>query len=121
MFSWVWSPTLRPPTQMLQRSTNITFLFKASFSGRHNATSPCRRITTTQRLSCTVVRAAFSLNRPICLYKISALIINKKSQSNLGKAASQPSRQRITTPQSPHWLQWHAPHLPPKLLLFLSY
>jgi len=28
-----------------------------------------------------------------------------------------PSRQRITTLQSPHWLQWDAPHLPPKLSL----
>jgi len=28
-----------------------------------------------------------------------------------------PSRQRITKTQSPHWLQWDAPHLPPKLPL----
>ena len=26
-----------------------------------------------------------------------------------------PSRQRTTTPQGLHWLQWDAPHLPPKL------
>jgi len=39
--------------------------------------------------------------------------IKKESQSNLGRAESPPSaRQRITTPQSPHWLQWDAPHLP---------
>jgi len=30
-----------------------------------------------------------------------------------------PSRQRITTPQSPHCLQWDAPHLPLKLPLLL--
>jgi len=30
---------------------------------------------------------------------------NKKSQSNLGRAASPPLTERRTTPQSPHWLQ----------------
>jgi len=41
----------------------------------------------------------------------------KKSQSNLGRITSPSLWQRITTPQSPHWLQWDAPHLPLKLLL----
>jgi len=38
----------------------------------------------------------------------------KKSQSNLGWAASPPLTVE-NSPQSPHWLQWDAPHLPPKL------
>jgi len=41
--------------------------------------------------------------------------INRKSQSKLGRAALLPSRQRISTPHSSHWLQWDAPHLSPKL------
>jgi len=41
--------------------------------------------------------------------------LNKKSQSNLGRAVSppftlHPSRQRITMPQSSNWLQWNASH-----------
>jgi len=46
---------------------------------------------------------------------------NKKSESNLGMAASPPPRQRITKPQSSHWLQWNAPHLLPKLHLPLQW
>jgi len=42
---------------------------------------------------------------------------NVKSQSNLGRAASPPLQQIITTPQRTHWLQWDAPYLPPKLPL----
>jgi len=44
---------------------------------------------------------------------LSVYTLNEKSQSNLGKAASPPSQQKITTPQ----LQWDVPHLPPKLPL----
>jgi len=33
---------------------------------------------------------------------------NKSSQSNFGRV----HRSRTTTQQSPHWLQWDAPHLP---------
>jgi len=46
---------------------------------------------------------------------VSCAVKNKKCQSNLGRAASPPSRQRITTIQSPHWLEWDGPHLPSKL------
>ena len=45
------------------------------------------------------------------------IICNKKSQSNLEEPRRHHSWQRITTPQSPHWLQWDAPHLPPNLHL----
>jgi len=31
-----------------------------------------------------------------------------------------PSRKKIATPQSPHWLQWDALHLPPKLPLLFN-
>jgi len=36
------------------------------------------------------------------------------------KPRRHPWWQRITTPQSPHWLQWDVPHLPPKLPLPLT-
>ena len=41
---------------------------------------------------------------------------NKSSQTNLGRAR----RSRTTTQQSPHWFQWDATHLPPKLPLPLQ-
>jgi len=42
---------------------------------------------------------------------------NKKSQSKAiwEELHCHPSWQRITMPQSPHWLQWDASHLSPKL------
>ena len=40
---------------------------------------------------------------------------NKKSPTNWEELRRHPSRQKATTPQSLHRLQWDASHLPPKL------
>ena len=63
------------------------------------------------------IAQGFPLNYRVMQYVcVSCMRSNRKFQSNLGKAASPPLRQRMTTPQSPYWLQRDVPHLPTKLL-----
>ena len=50
-----------------------------------------------------------------CLTTVTHQIVNKKSQSNLGTAASLPLMAENNYATDPHWLQWDAEYLFPKL------